>query len=113
MYVSSVILCRYDEAARVVEFLFDNSTDTYWESAAGETPVTVQLRLDSLTNISKIFISFVSPLPTVAMLEYAVDSQWMALQYWADNCTSTGTTERSVQDKKFCKSICIMLISAL
>ena len=89
-------ICRYDESAHVVEFLFDNSSETYWQSAVDETPVTVQLQLSSLTNLSKIFISFESGLPTFATLEYMMDSQWKPLQYWADNCTSRGITERSV-----------------
>ena len=79
----------------MVEFLFDNSSDTYWQSAEGETPVAVQLELASLTSLSKIFISFQSALPTFATLEYMLNSQWEPLQYWADDCTTRGINERS------------------
>ena len=90
------LMHRYNESAHTVEFLADGSSQTYWQSEVGETPVTVQLKLASLTNLSKIFIRFESALPTLAILEYMQNSQWEPLQYWADNCSSTELNERLV-----------------
>lgn len=79
-------LHRYNANAHVVDFLFDNCSETYWQSATNVTPVTVQLQLDTYVNLSKIFISFASELPPSVKLEYRQGSQWVPLQYWADDC---------------------------
>ena len=88
-------LRRYDATAHAVDFLFDNCSETYWQSAAGVTPVTIQLQLDTYVNLSKIFISFESELPLSAKLEYRHDSQWVPLQYWADDCNASFTLQNN------------------
>ena len=95
-FILTHVLYRYNEAAHTVEFLLDGSNQTYWQSAANESPVSVQVNLASLTNLSKIFIHFESALPTFAMLEYMQNSQWEPLQYWAENCTNENLNERFV-----------------
>ena len=101
VYASSITVYRYNTAAHAVEFLCDDSSESYWQSAVNEAPVTIQVQLSALTNLSKIFITFESALPTFAMLEYMKDSQWTPLQYWADNCgaRATGISERYVSTR--------------
>lgn len=79
-----------------MEFLFDSSSETYWQSALDETLVTLQVELTAVTNLSKIFITFESVLPTFTTLEYMKNSMWTPLQYWADDCNERGLNERYV-----------------
>lgn len=89
-----MLIHRYNVTPHVVDLLFDDSSDTYWQSEVNISPVNIQLQLSSVTNLSKIFITFESPLPPSAELDYLdPDSHWVPLQYWADNCTERFSME--------------------
>lgn len=89
-----MLIHRYNVTPHVVDLLFDDSSDTYWQSEVNISPVNIQLHLSSVTNLSKIFITFESPLPPSAELDYLdPDSRWVPLQYWADNCTERFSME--------------------
>lgn len=78
----------------VVDLLFDESSDTYWQSEVNTSLVNIQLHLSSVTNLSKIFITFESPLPPSVQLDYLdPDSIWVPLQYWADDCMTRFSME--------------------
>lgn len=80
---------RYNVTPHVVDLLFDDSSDTYWQSEVDASIVNIQLHLSSITNLSKIFITFESALPLSVQLDYMYldpDSIWIPLQYWADDC---------------------------
>ena len=80
------LLSRYNIDAHAVEFLADDSKETYWQSPSGISPVSIQLHLSSKVDLSKIFISFESPLPPSVRLDYYSPEGWSPLQYWADDC---------------------------
>ena len=94
-WIYNFVTYRYDAAAHVVDFLFDNCSETYWQSAADETPVTIQLQLKTYVNLSKIFIHFESELPQSARLDYFQDPQWVPLQYWASDCNVSFALENN------------------
>ena len=88
-----VATCRYLSNSTVpTEFAVDNSNLTVWRSAGGDSPVTFIVGLNTSITLSKVFVTFQSPSPyRKAVLQFlsTTSSEWMDLQYYAENCSSS------------------------
>ena len=76
------------------EFTVDESVDTRWQSADNTSPVAFVVGLTETITLSKVLVTFHAPSPyqnAILQLFNAGLSQWMDVQYYAQNCESDFT----------------------